>query len=537
MSLERWLKKLTLEEKAGQLFMIGFSGKELSSEIRDFINRNNIGFVVLFSRNLESGEQLAEMVNQIHSLGKIPPMIFIDQEGGVVCQLGELAATFTSPMGLAATKKPEFAELAGMGIAEDLDLLGIDGVLAPVLDVNYEADNPIIGIRSFSDEVNTVIEFGKGFIRGIHSVKLASVAKHFPGHGGTRIDSHLELPVIDADEITLWERDMRPFREMVGEVDFIMTAHVLYPSLDGNLPATFSQTITGEILRKKLSFEGVLFSDCLEMAAIQKNFSPEQIVESYANSSLDVMTISQSFELQKELFHFLLEKIKKGQISIDRINVSLRRILRAKEKYGLFDRKKRNPEKVSIFLRRSFEKEKEVCRKSIVLLKNSEGGVPLDSQKKLGVIEWDKVPSTVPVSNARKKSFLKENLRKYFPAAELKVISLEERAIEEVRNFISSKETLLLATYSRNPEAEKIQALHVREILKIKPDAIVVAMGNPYDIRHFPHVKTYLASFGFRNCQLEALMEVLSGIVKPQGKLPVEIKGLFPRWSCWKGQE
>ncbi len=522
------LNSFSLEEKIGQMFMVGFSGEILPSKVEEFIKRSNIGFVVLFSRNVSSPEQVISLTSSIHSSSRIPPMIFTDQEGGIVSQLGEMASTFTSPMGLAATGKPKFSEIEGKIIGKDLKILGIDGVLAPVGDVNREPDNPIIGIRSFSDDPKIVIKFAKAFIKGAKNQGIAPVLKHFPGHGGTKTDSHLSLPSVDETEEDFRKFDLKPFTELSKKNDFIMSAHVSYPQIDpSGFPATFSKKILSEILREELGFEGIALTDCLEMNAIWDNFTPEEMINYAIEAGADVLLSSHTLDLQKELYSILLKLVKQGKISEERINISVERILRVKKNYGILSPNKKKPFRKVGKLRAYRKKEDLICQRAIVLLRDKTHKLPLARNAKLGIIEWEKATSTVPISETQHKSYLEKRAKEYFSRPDVLILPLQIPDFTLIKDFVKSHDEILLAPYSRTPEVERIQGKVIRKILQIRGDAIVASLGNPYDIRQFPQVNTYLLSFGFRDCQVKALFDALSGKVKPSGKLPVNFEGIL----------
>ena len=522
------LDNVSIREKIGQMFMVGFKGLKLTKGAKEFISRNSIGFVVIFSRNVESPSQVIKLTNEIHSLGKIPPMIFTDQEGGLVCQFGEMVSTFTSPMGIAATTDLKNAEIAGEGIGRDLSALGIDGVLAPVVDVNYNPDNLIIGARAFSDDPDTVTSFAAHFVYGLKRTGVAPVLKHFPGHGGTGVDSHHKLPIVAESEEYTRAMNIRPYFILAPEVDFIMTAHVNFPWVDeAHTPASFSEYFINRILRREIGFKGVVFTDCLEMGAIKKNFSPEEIIRKGINAGVDVFLVSHSLRFQKVLFEKLLGLVKRGEIPEERINSSYERILNAKKKYGVLKRKK-NPLHASLRINR--KKEEEICRKSIVVLRNKKGLIPIPEGTKLGIIEWAKAPATMPLEAAFERSYLINIAREYFPRAEVLILPPFIKEYKTAEHFIRTHSVTIVAPYSRFPEAEKVQGEMIRRFLSYKENIIVVSLGNPYDIREFPFAHTFVASFGFRECNIRGLFDVLSGRSKPFGRLPVEIRGIFPRW-------
>ncbi len=515
---------LSLEKKIGQMFMVGFHGKRLSPEIKDFLNRANIGFIILFSRNFENPAQLISLTNEIHSLGDIQPMIFSDQEGGTVCQFGESLSTFVSPMGISATGNPEYAFEAGRGIGRDLKRVGIDGNIAPVVDVNWEADNPIIGIRAFSDEPDKVIIYAKEFLRGLESAGVSGVLKHFPGHGRARIDSHFSLPEVGASLETLIKSDLKPYFELSKKADFIMSAHISFPSIEKkSLPSTFSEKF-GKILREDIGFRGVYMTDCLEMGAIRENFSPQEIVKGAISGGADLLVSSgfrKDFGFQKALFESFVRLVKDGIISEERVEESFKRIVRVKERLAL--KGKRIKISGVSKVRDSIEKEKEVALSSIVVFKDKLNKIPIEGDKTLGIIEWEKAPSTIPVSEARKKIYLFESAKKYFKEVKTLLLPLKEKSEELAYDFLNSFDEIIVAPYSRYSQAEKIQGKAISNLLRVRDDIIVVSLGNPYDIRCFPSVKEYICTFGFRKVQLEALFEILMGKKEPEGRMPVKI--------------
>ena len=536
---EKIIRQMTLEEKVGQMLMIGFFGTELPEDVKTFIERYNIGFVDIFARNVESLEQTTELMNQIHALAKIPPMIFTDQEGGIVCQFAELTSTFTNHMGLAATDNVAFTQIAAEILAEDMDLIGIDGFIAPTVDVNYEPDNPIIGLRAFSDDVETVTAHGLAFLNGVEQTGLAAMPKHFPGHGGSRLDSHLVLPSLECSEEYFSAMNLEPFIKLAPVSNFIMTAHIAVPQIDpSGLPATFSKVFLKDILRKKLGFKGVLISDCLEMDVIKNNYSPEELVNYTVEAGVDVLLMSHTLELQKEVLSILVEKVKSGEIPEKRIDQSVKRILFAKDRYHVLkEHKTRSTVLAKQKVRQKRDIEDFVCAHSIVLLRDRFHKIPVDTGINLGIIEWDKTRSTIQLHEPSHKSYLEATAKKYFSNIDVLILPLKKPEFSVIKSFLREHDEILVGPFSRTPEVEKLQADVIREILRLRRDVIVVATGNPYDIRYFPDVNTYIATFGFRDCQIKAFFEVLTGRFNAAGRLPVEIKNMFPRWYRWRDEE
>jgi beta-N-acetylhexosaminidase len=361
---------LSLREKTGQLFMIGFHGTSLPEDLIEFIETNHIGFVILFSRNIDSIPQVVELNAAIHSLGKVPPLIYTDQEGGTIVRFNEMASTVVSPMGIAAAGSPEYAETAGRIIGEDMQICGIDGVFAPVLDVNLEENNPVIGIRSFSDQPEVVIEYAGKFCRGLNGTGTLACGKHYPGHGAAKVDSHLGIPIITLSRPDFMDSCFQPFEALAKQdIDSMLTAHVLFPEISKEI-ATFSPHLVRELLREKAGYNGVVFTDCLEMKAIIDNFSTEDIVLKAIEAGIDVMVPSHTFAFQEELLDILWFYTKKGRIEEKRIDESLTRILTLKNKRfpDLTAARKPGPPKTTgIQIRKNIAVEREIADGSVTL--------------------------------------------------------------------------------------------------------------------------------------------------------------------------
>lgn len=522
--------KLSLREKIGQLFMVGFPGTEPDSEYRRFINRNNIGFVILFSRNIQSVSQVIDLSNDLHALGAASPFIFTDQEGGTVVQFKEMAATLVSPMGIAASGNPKNSRIAGRIVGKELSACGIDGVLAPVLDVNIEEGNPIIGIRSYSDDPEMVIRFAGAFLEGLNLSGMAGCGKHYPGHGATREDSHLEIPRVDMSESDFREYCFKPFWALAGSgIDSIMTAHVLYVGISEE-PATFSPYLINHLLRKVAGYRGVVISDCLEMQAVKAQFSPAEIVEKAMGAGIDVLTVSHHLDFQEELFNRLLFQVKRGFISEKRIDESLKRVLRLKKKFNhLGQRKRRDFQTSGYRLRNHRHLEQKIADQSITVLCNQRNAIPLGSIGKILILEWEKVRATQVLSEAENVSMLARIAKDYFEQAEVRILKLDGSLPDDIQSHMEQFDAVIAGLYSRNPELERIQSDGLNRLLCLREDIIAVSLGNPYDIRNFSAVQTCLATYGFREIQIEALFRVMRGDIPASGHLPVEISGVFPR--------
>jgi beta-N-acetylhexosaminidase len=521
---------LSLREKVGQLFMVGFPGLNPGEEFSRFIGKNNIGFVILFSRNIQSVSQVVDLTNEIHALAPVSPFIYTDQEGGTVVQFREMAATVVSPMGLAASGNPENSRIAGRIIGKELNACGIDGILAPVLDVNIEEKNPIIGIRSFSDDPETVIRFARAFLKGLHENGMAGCGKHYPGHGATAQDSHLEIPRVEMTELIFLQYCFKPFSVLAScGIDSLMTAHVKFPGISDE-PATFSPYLINHLLRKIAGYQGVVMSDCMEMQAVKNHYSPSEIIEKAVGSGIDLLTVSHHLDFQEDLFNRLLFQVKKGVIPEKRIDESLTRVLNLKKKFKHLEPRKYLDFRTSGPLVRSHRHlEQRIADESITVLRNQRHVIPLGRKQKILILEWLKVKATQALSEAEDMSMLGRIARDYFEHVEVQILKLDGSLPGNIQSFMEPFDVVLAGLYSRNPEMESIQSRGLNRLLKMRDDIIAVLLGNPYDIRNFPQIQTCLLTYGFRDVQVQALFKVLRGEINGSGKLPVQISGLYTR--------
>ena len=525
--------KFSIEEKIGQLFMVGFPGKKLNREVRQFIHRSNLGFIILFSRNIDSIARVVELTNELHSLSHISPFIFTDQEGGTVVQFKQMASTVVSHMGLAATGKTENARLAAKIIGTEMEACGFDGVLAPVLDVNFEEKNPIIGIRSFSDRPEVVIKFASKFYQGLQESGVAGCGKHFPGHGGTVQDSHLNIPVVNLSEDVFYACCVEPFSALVQRnIDAIMTSHVRFQNISDQI-ATFSPFLVTRLLRKKFRFGGVIISDCLEMRAVRDHFTAEEIIKKAMEAGVDIITSSHSLDFQKELYETLIFNIKRGRIPERRIDESLVRILALKNKYHLLGKRKIKDFRLAERTIKSHRKqEQKLADDSVTMLRNQLGVIPIGEDKKILIIEWQKVKATMSFSQAEDVFMLWRGAKKFYKNIQCHLLKLDGTVPRKLMDRLVEYDYIIAGLYSRNPDIEKVQAAALNQIEKIRKDVIVVALGNPYDIRHIKQISTYIVTYGFRDIQIDAFFKLVRGDLKPSGKLPVLIQNVCP--GCYE---
>ena len=384
--IEAMIANMTLEEKVGQMMIVSFriwkevpeAGSdgnttvenaeqavtavniiELNDDNRACMHEYHFGGTILYAENCRDAEQTLRLVADIQAEnqagGGLPMLVAIDQEGGAVARLG-FGTMGTGSMALAATGDPVNAREMAAIYGTELRLLGINADYAPVMDVNNNPNNPVIGVRAFSDSPDLVTEYGVAYLEGLHETGTIATIKHFPGHGNTDTDSHTGFPRIDSTYDELKAFELAPFQAAIDAgADMVMTAHIQYPQIETGtytsittgeqvyLPATMSRPILTDILRGDMGFEGVVVSDALDMAAISENFADEDVIRLTINAGvnmllLPIITDTNQFQRVQDMVDLTVKLVQDGEIDMERIDDSVRRILTLKKKYGLLDR-------------------------------------------------------------------------------------------------------------------------------------------------------------------------------------------------------
>lgn len=326
---------MTLREQIGQLFMMGFTGSTVTKDLASFLKTHQPGGVIFFKRNLESVQQIVDLTNGLQKLSPGSPLLIaIDQEGGRVSRLPGEFTIFPPCEQLGRCNSYELAYSAAATVAKELRAVGINMNMAPVLDVNSNPDNPVIGDRSFGVTPDIVAEMGLATIAGLQDNKVVACGKHFPGHGDTATDSHKELPVVDAGLQRLRDVEFPPFQQAIRHgVASLMTAHVLYRTLDPAAPATLSPAVMQCLLREEFRYDGVLFTDDLEMhAIIDHDGIGEAAVRAFV-AGCDVLLICKDQERVATAMQAMEYAVNDGRITQDRLEQSLARVAQLKTRY------------------------------------------------------------------------------------------------------------------------------------------------------------------------------------------------------------
>ncbi len=541
--VERMLARMSLEQKIGQIMLIGLDPTEtgarytaMTSRVADMLADLHVGGLVLFERNVAAPEELAELTAAAQATviqGGNPPLIIsIDQEGGRVTRLRQARGytEFPSPMALGATGVPENARLVAAALGRELLAVGINMDLAPVLDVNSNPRNPVIGTRSFGSDPQRVAAFGVAFIEGLQGAGVMAVGKHFPGHGDTGIDSHVTLPTVAHDRSRLEAVEFVPFRAAIdADVAGIMSAHVTFPSVDqtAGLPATLSSRVMTGLLRDELGYDGLLLTDSLEMGALARSGFP---VPAAAVASLaagaDMLCISHGFTVHRQVHAALVQAVEREQISMARLDAAVRRILTVKGGYGLLDglagarwTAKQNVSSVGSFETRSLSQR--VAEQAITVLRDREHFLPLAGREGDGSVLVVELASRGDFASGALRPIVADHIMSALGADGL--ILPEDVTEDDIREVFHQARGKTVILTVANVASHPTQADLVQALVDAHVPLVVVTVAAPYDCVALDGAGTCIATYGSNPPLLEALVSVLLGSAESGGRLPVEL--------------
>lgn len=336
---------MTPEEKAGQVIHIAIPKNFVDEVAKTEIQKVRPGGVILFGMNLGKRKEIRALTAGLQEEAKnlnLPPLfISIDQEGGRVVRVDKGVTTFPGAMAINQTKNPNFAYNVGFITSYELNRIGINLLLAPVLDINNNPDNPVINTRSFGMDLESVNDLALPYERGARIGGALPVIKHFPGHGDTSVDSHLGLPVIEKTEEELSKFEFVPFQKAIADgARAVMSAHIVYPNLDKKYPSTLSKKLLTELLRKKLKFDGMVMTDAMEMDAISKNFQNEKTGTLAILAGADIILLTSWGKTTTFYYNMILESLKNKEFEVDGVNLldeAIKRQIANKIEQGLYN--------------------------------------------------------------------------------------------------------------------------------------------------------------------------------------------------------
>ncbi|NLV35141.1 MAG: beta-N-acetylhexosaminidase [Clostridiaceae bacterium] len=337
-SVFEMVERMTLDEKIGQMFIVGFEGPQPDDALKSMIVDNHVGGVILFQRNIKNPSQLLGLINAIKVINSnhIPLFISVDEEGGKVSRMPPQIKDIPSSMSIGEAGSVDLSYRLGALLAHKIKAFGFNMDFAPVLDIWSNPKNTVIGDRSFGSEPEIVSSLGIEAMKGIRNNGVISVVKHFPGHGDTIVDSHIGLPRVEYGLERLKSFELVPFQEAIdNQTDAVMIAHILMTKIDPENPATLSKAIITDLLREDMGFDGLVVTDDMTMGAITKNYNIEDAVVGSIVAGSDIILICHGYDKQQSAISAVKAAVKDGIITQDRIEESVKRILELKQKYQL----------------------------------------------------------------------------------------------------------------------------------------------------------------------------------------------------------
>ncbi|MBM3493687.1 MAG: beta-N-acetylhexosaminidase [Armatimonadetes bacterium] len=519
---------LSLDDAIGQLMCFGWQGDgcdAVNDHARELVSEMRVGSVVLLARNVSSPERTRSMLSELQKLSRVPLLVAVDQEGGLVNRFGPPLHAFPGNMalGACADRGAELARRQAAAQARELRAVGVTWNLAPVLDVNNNPANPIIGVRSFGEDPIRVGELGAAAIRGYGDGGVLACAKHFPGHGDTSVDSHLGLPTVTASRDRLDAVEFVPFRAAIAAgVRAIMTTHIVFPVLDPDSPATVSHPILTGLLRDTMGFNGLIATDCLEMAAIGEGMGTPAGAVAAIQAGADVVLVCHTLEVQRETVRAVRQAVDAGILDESRVREAASRVLSAKAGLRLLSQPTgaaRSHDATSADLWTDpahAELEREIARESITVVENS-GGIPIPTGARVCVASWGANCQAL-ADGLRALGVTSGSVTLDTGASASSLAEATARLVEADRAVLL---TALPASAHHDGDPQAAFVRHMHECLGAR--LTVVAVRNPYDIAAYPEVANYVCTYGTRECSISALAEALAGVVTAAGRLPVTL--------------
>jgi beta-N-acetylhexosaminidase len=544
---ERTLAALTLEEKAGQLIMpwvlgdFAPEGSESHERIFGMIEDQKVGGIIM---SVGTPFEVAAKLNDLQGHAELPLLVAADLETGAGFRMrgaihmpGSIdlggATDFPSLMAVGATGREELAYEMGRITAIEARALGIHIPFAPVLDVNNNPDNPIINVRSFGEDPGRVARMGVSFVRGVQENGSIATGKHFPGHGDTETDSHVALPVIRHDRARMDSVELYPFREAINAgMGAIMTAHISVPSLNGGVrePSTLSPFVLTNVLRGELGFQGIVFTDAMDMSAISRQHDSGDAAVRALEAGADVILMPASV---RGAIEGIVKAVEEGRLSEERLDRSVMRVLATKEDLGLDEERFVSLDRIpsSVGIPEHLAVAERIAQESITLLQNKRGLLPLAGTRSARVMSV----SYRRQSDVLAGRYFNRVLRETYPrlvTAELDSDS-DGRIYDALKQRARNQALVVVGTYVTSVNVSGSFTLprelvdFIEHLERIRVPHVVVAFGNPYLISDFPEVQSYLLAWSGSQASQEAAAKAMLGHAAIQGRIPTRIPPLF----------
>lgn len=539
---DKLISYMTVSEQVGQMLMPdirqwnGQATTTVNEGLKRTVQELDLGGLILFDKNIVNARQVVQLTHDLQKeTGDIPLFLGIDQEGGVIKRIPG-GTNLPGQMALGATGDAALAEAAGKLTGEELKALGLQVNFAPVLDVNSNPDNPIIGMRSFGSDADLVSRLGLAMIQGLRQSGVIAAVKHFPGHGDTTVDSHLGLPVLTHNRDRLDAVELKPFRTAIeGGVEMIMTAHIAFPAIDNEhvtslkdgsrvpIPATLSKKVLTDLLREELGYQGIIISDAFTMNGIAEHFGENQAIERAVNAGVDIILMPQDPAAAHET---LVQAVKKGRIPVETIHRSVKRILELKSKYGFFDQEETLTKKLSALKTIGSEEHRavewEIAERAVTLLASRDGANP-DS-----IRPGDRV--VIAASDKEQAEQLQRQLTQTAGNLSLttEIAVIGQGKTSGALQTMEQANYVIMASYQFRNAASEFGWSDVQTVVdtlnKWNKQYVLLSLGNPYETMYVQNIRSALAVYGKQEPNTQAAIQVLLGKLKAKGILPVTTK-------------
>ncbi len=532
--VEQTLKHLTLRERIGQMIVVGQIGDykningEKFNETRKQILENKVGGFVFYRGD---ALELAALTNEMQRLAKVPLLMAADFERGLPMQIRS-GTSFTHNMGIAAAGNPQDSYRKGRIIAEEMRAIGINWLYGPVSDVLTNPANSMVNVRSYGENPQTVSEFVAAEVRGLRDGGVLSTAKHFPGHGDTAQDSHIDTPTINISRERFETVELAPFRAAIAAgLDSFMTAHIALPEITGdNVPASLSPQINRDLIRRELKFDGIITTDSLGMGAIVKNYKGTDGAVLAIKAGADIALLPPNV---KETIDAIEAAAKSGEIPEKQIDDSVRRLLHVKYRIGLINNHRVDLNKVNKLVEKpeNVRFANDLAERSMTLLRNDNKVLPLNlkqAEKTLFVI-------AAGDDDADQGFVFKAAVEQRVKNA--RIVRVDKRTTaaeyEQLLTDVKSAETVLIAPFVKRaalkgtialPDAE---AEFVRQAIAANKNTAIVAFGSPYQLKQFPEAKSYMAAWAVEDVAQTAGARAIFGETAITGRTPVSLPNFF----------
>ncbi len=556
---DKQMKKMSVDERIGQLIHVGINARYQNQDSPEFkeikrqVVENKVGGIIVFVGGVY---ETVHLMNRMQELAETPLIISSDFETGVAMRF-EDTLNFPWNMAIAATGNPEFARREGIIAARESRALGVQWAFAPTVDVNNNADNPVINVRSYGENPADVSRFSVAFMEGLQSGNVIATAKHFPGHGDTAVDSHRGLPIINFSRERFNAIEFAPFKSVIDAgIGSVMISHISVPQIDATkveplktsvkasyteseiittgttMPATLSPNVVSEILIKDLNFDGLIVTDAMDMSGLTLYFNQDEAAVRAILAGADVLLKPASADLS---IKGLKEAVASGRISEERLNYSVRKILAWKYQLGLNENKITPIDQIDKIVSNDETRKlsNEIAENAITLVKSEADVLPLKKDKKVFLLG---------VTNGEDRNFVSNTFQRTLRAAgfNIEAVILDERSTDAemnaARNKAAEADIVLAGLFGRVRSGAKNSvgipeagAKVLRELLQTDKKVVNVSFGNPYLLNNFPKMKTYIVAYGDMPSLQRATARALTGEIDFKGKLPISLGEMFPR--------